>query len=61
MDEHDLAEGENYDKFCEMVDIDSLIDYYCTQLFFGNGDGYIYNNAMWRARKTGTGEYGDGK
>ena len=61
VDEHDLAEGENYDKFCEMVDIDSLIDYYCTQLFFGNGDGYIYNNAMWRARKTGTGEYGDGK
>ncbi len=61
VDEHDLSIDENYDKFCDMVDIDSLTDYYCTQLFFGNGDGYIYNNAMWRSRKTGSGKYEDGK
>ena len=61
VDEHDLADEECYNEFCDMVDIDSLIDYYCTQLFFGNGDGYIYNNAIWRARKKGTGKYEDGK
>ena len=44
-----------------MVDIDSLIDYYCAQLFFGNGDAYIYNNAMWRSREPGAGVYEDGK
>lgn len=60
-DGHDLSNDEYYLEFCDMVDIDSLIDYYCTQLFFGNGDGYIYNNAMWRARKKGTGTYEDGK
>lgn len=60
-DGHDLSNDDYYSGFCDMVDIDSLIDYYCTQLFFGNGDGYIYNNAMWRARKKGTGAYKDGK
>ena len=61
VDEHDLGIDKYYDGFCNMVDIDSLIDYYCTQLFFGNSDGYIYNNAMWRARETGSGTYEDGK
>ncbi len=61
VDDHDLSDNEYYTDFCDMVDIDSLIDYYCTQLFFGNGDGYIYNNALWRARKTGSGKYEDGK
>ena len=61
VDTHDLSIDEYYTQFCEMVDIDSLIDYYCTQLFFGNGDGYIYNNAMWRSRKKGSGSYEDGK
>ncbi len=61
VDGHDLGDEESYAEFCDMVDIDSLIDYYCSQLFFGNSDGYIYNNAMWRARKTGSGKYEDGK
>lgn len=60
-DGHDLGEEEYYREFCDMVDMDSLIDYYCTQLFFGNTDGYIYNNAMWRSRETGSGSYEDGK
>lgn len=60
-DSHDLSNDDYYSEFCDMVDIDSLIDYYCTQLFFGNGDGYIYNNAMWRARKPGSDPYEDGK
>lgn len=58
---NDMSIEGNYDKFCEMVDIDSLIDYYCAEIFFGNDDAYIYNNSMWRARKTGSGEYEDGK
>ena len=61
VDEHDLSNEEYFSEFCDMVDIDSLIDYYCAQLFFGNSDAYIYNNAMWRARKTGSGKYEDGK
>lgn len=60
-DSHDLGKDEYFDEFCKMVDINSLIDYYCAQLFFANGDAYIYNNAMWRMRKTGSGTYEDGK
>ena len=58
---HDMSIAGNYDEFCAMVDIDSLIDYYCAELFFANDDAYIYNNSMWRVRKTGSGEYEDGK
>lgn len=61
VDGHDLSDEDCYKEFCDMVDIDSLIDYYCAQLFFGNGDAYIYNNAMWRTREPGYGKYEDGK
>ncbi|MCR5107746.1 MAG: CotH kinase family protein [Lachnospiraceae bacterium] len=61
VNDHDLSNEEYYNEFCDMVDVDSLTDYYCVQLFFGNTDGYLFNNALWRSRKTGSGKYEDGK
>ena len=58
---NDMADAGNYAAFCEMVDIDSLIDYYCAEIFFANSDAYFNNVAIWRARNTGGSEYADGK
>lgn len=54
--------AENYEKFCSMVDIESLIDYYSVQLYTNNFDfSYRKNYVIWRT-KTNTGsEYKDGK
>ena len=58
---NDMSDEENYRAFCGMVDIDSLIDYYCAEIFFANSDAYINNVALWRARNTGYGDYEDGR
>jgi hypothetical protein len=58
---NNLEDDGCYDRFCEMVDIDSLIDYYCAEIFFANDDAYYGNLAMWRSRVTGYSTYNDGK
>lgn len=58
---NDFAVAENYEHFCEMVDIDSLIDYYCAQIYFANSDAYINNTALWKSRIRGQGEFEDCK
>ena len=59
--EHDLSNDSEYARFCDMVDIDSLIDYYCAEIFFANDDAYFSNYGLWRVRTPGLGEYEDGK
>lgn len=59
--EADLSSDLNYQRFCNMMDIDSLIDYYCCEIFFANDDAYDNNVALWRSRKIGLGPYEDGK
>lgn len=58
---NDFSDDANYEKFCMMVDIDSLIDYYIAEIFFANHDAYINNVGMWRARTPGSGVYEDGR
>ncbi len=58
---HDLSDDNSYRRFCEMVDMDSLIDYYCAEMFFANDDAYYGNVGMWRARRPGAAPYEDGK
>lgn len=51
---------ENYEKFCRMVDVDSLIDYYAIQLYINNFDfSYRKNYLLWRTNKAENNEYGD--
>lgn len=35
---NDMSNNENYEYFCEQVDIDSLIDYWIAETFFANRD-----------------------
>ena len=58
---HDMSDDLNYRGFCDMVDIDSLIDYYCAEIYFANGDAYDNNVALWRVRTPGDEPYADGK
>ena len=58
---HDLGDDRNYRHFCDMMDIDNLIDYYCAEIYFANEDAYINNVGIWRARDPGSLPYEDGR
>ena len=57
----EFEKPENYDKFCEAVDIDSFLDYYAFRIYMGNRyDWPARNFALWRTREVEEGvEYGD--
>lgn len=58
----DLSTAENYKYACELIDIQSCIDYYASEIYIGhNSDWPSYNEGVWRARRSGNGEYEDGK
>lgn len=58
----DVAREENYEKVCELIDIESYIDYYAIMLYIGrSGDWPWLNYGLWRVEKTENGPYGDGK
>jgi len=58
----DVTREENYEKVCELIDIDSYIDYYAIMLYIGrSGDWPWLNYGLWRVEKTENSPYGDGK
>lgn len=60
---NDLSVDKNYQEICSMVDIESLIDYYCIQIYIDNVDcSETYNMLAWKARMPGrSSEDADGK
>lgn len=62
METHDMTVEENYQKAQDMVDMDSLIDYYATMIYIArSSDWPLDNTALWRTREKGDGEYADGR
>ena len=61
--ENDMSVAENYDKACEMIDINSFVDYYAAQIFIGRGGDWPGGNeAAWRSRNINSNsQYQDGK
>lgn len=60
MDNHDMGIEENYRRACEMIDMDSYIDYYAAQIYIARrGDWPVNNFALWRARDNDGSRYGD--
>lgn len=48
-----MADDSNYEKFCEMVDVDSFIDYIAVETYVNNSDwadGYAGNWEVWKSR-----------
>lgn len=59
--QNDMSLSENYQQACQLIDIDSFLDYYaCLAYIARNGDWPSSNFALWRTKSTGTG-YSDGK
>ncbi len=60
--ESDLTKSENYSKVCQMIDMESYIDYFAAMLYTAReGDWPSPNYGCWRVRKKEDGAYGDGK
>lgn len=58
----DMTKEENYKKFCDMVDLQSFLDYYATEIYIGNCDWDSEKNiCLWRTREKESGKYGDAK
>jgi len=57
----DMSDDSSFKTFCDMVDINNLIDYYCTEIYIDNEDLRNDNYGLWRVRNKNNGKYGDGK
>ena len=60
---NDLSQDANYQKVCQMIDVQNFIEYYCTQIFIANQDWMSNDNnyRTWRSRTTSDQPYEDGK
>lgn len=57
VESHDMSISQNYYEFCQLVDINSLMEYYAIEIIICNQDwGDCTNNSMWRSRSAS--EYG---
>ncbi len=52
---------EAYNNLLELIDINSCIDYYATEIYLANTDWPIQNIALWKSRTDSDGRYSDGK
>ncbi len=60
--ENDMKIAENYLKASQLVDIQSLIDFYCINLYIDNTDvAFDKNMGIWRSIQMGENELEDGK
>lgn len=57
----DLSSHENYNYACELIDMQSFIDYYATEIYIGQRDWPGNNEALWRVREIKDDKYSDGK
>lgn len=58
----DMSDPNVYNDFCNIVDINSMLDYYATEIYIGNADWWLTRNTrIWRVRTPENESYGDGK
>ena len=58
---NDMSDPDNYARACGMIDVQSCIDYYATEIYITNLDWPSKNKGLWRTRGTESGRYGDGR
>lgn len=60
IESHDLTETSAYEEFCDIVDIQSYIDWCCINLYLCNVDCFEERNCiMWRSREVSDGKHED--
>lgn len=47
---HDMSQEECYDAICKMIDMDSFVDYYATEIYVANDDWPDNIIAAWRSK-----------
>ena len=57
----DMSNEEQFAQACEMIDIESCIDYYATEIYIANTDWPTNNFSLWRTRKVSNKPFADGK
>lgn len=58
----DMTIEDNYQKACELMDMESFIEYYAAEIYMArNADWPSANYALWRSRETSEKKYEDGK
>ncbi|HAT98570.1 MAG TPA: hypothetical protein DCS50_05670 [Acidaminococcaceae bacterium] len=51
--EKDLTDPEIYKQFCDVMDVQSMADYFALQIYIGNGDvSPVHNHVLWRTKDT---------
>lgn len=59
---NDMKIDDNYKQACELIDIESFIDYYALEIYVANQDWIPNNYAYWRSREINSkNQYYDGK
>ena len=62
IEDNDMSIEENYRKACELIDMDSFIDYFAIESYIARiGDWPKSNYALWRSRNISDQPYEDGK
>ena len=57
--ENDMTEKANYEKACQLIDMEGFMDYYALQMYIANSDWPENNYALWRTRESEDSPYGD--
>ncbi|MGM9993219.1 MAG: CotH kinase family protein [Candidatus Avigastranaerophilus sp.] len=48
----DMSKDENYKQACRLIDIESFIDYFATEIYIANSDWPDNNCTMWRTKSS---------
>lgn len=60
--DHDLSDQQSYEEFCDIIDVQSYIDYICATAYGANLDqDEIINRQLYRARKPVDDDENDGR
>ena len=58
----DLSDRATWDEFCQLVDVQSMADYFAAEVYIGNADwSQVWNYSLWRTRTAENNQYGDGR
>jgi hypothetical protein len=58
---NDMSIDENYQHVCEMIDMQSYIEYFAAEIYIANTDWPEFNQAMWRTKYRASDTYSDCK
>lgn len=59
---NDMSHEPNYQKACELIDINSFVDYYATMIYVARSSDWPgHNELLWRTREVSDSPYADGK